>query len=75
MAKVAPSEEVRNANLDALKAAVDDWANSEKERLENENQFLRAVLKGRNATNTGTKNLVTTASLVQESIGEFIGVV
>jgi hypothetical protein len=74
MATLAPTEDARNANLDALQKAVDEWAKVETARLGNETKFLQAVLKGRKSSSTGTKNLEATSKLVQESISEYIGV-
>ena len=47
MARKPPSKDERDSNLDALKEAVDEWADKEKTRLENEVFFMRAVLDGR----------------------------
>lgn len=74
MAKLAPTIDARNSNLDSLQTAVDEWADTEVTRLDNETKFLRAVLQGRGASDIGTKNLESTASLVQEAISEYIGV-
>ena len=72
MTKRAPKDDSRNANLDALKKAVDQWAETETTRLDNEVTFLRAVLEGRKASDVGTKNLATTSSLLQSEINEFL---
>ena len=72
MAKTPPTETDRNAHLDALKTAVDEWAETEKTRLDNEVMFLKAVLKGRKASNTGTKNLATSSTLLQSEINDFL---
>ena len=72
MAKIPPNEAYRNANLDALKARVDEWAESEKARLDNEVMFLKAILEGRKASNTGTKNLATSSKLLQVEIADFL---
>ena len=72
MAKIAPTDDARNANLDALQKAVDEWAETETTRLDNEATFLRAVLSGRKASDAGTQNLATTSSLLQAEINEFL---
>jgi hypothetical protein len=41
----------RKDRLNALKDAVNEWADAETERLENERDFLQSVLEGR--TNSG----------------------
>ena len=67
-----PTKAERDANLQALKDAVDDWAGTEKTRLENETTFLRAVLQGRGASDLGTKNLALASELLQSEINEFL---
>jgi hypothetical protein len=52
-----PTKADRDANLDALQAAVDEWGEKERNRLENEVKFMRAVLKGR----TGSEEAGTEA--------------
>lgn len=74
MSKVAPTVDARNANLDALQTAIDEWVESETSRLDHETRFLRAVLQGRGASDLGTKNLESALSLVQEAISQYIGV-
>lgn len=72
MATKPPTEAERNANLDALQSAIDEWAESEKNRLENEVKFMRSVLQGRGASDTGTKNLATTSDLLVAEVNEFL---
>jgi len=78
MATKLPTEAERNANLDALQKAVDQWADSEKIRLENEVKFMRAVLQGRGAVPgeggvyAGTSNLSTTSTLLQAEVDQFL---
>jgi hypothetical protein len=74
MAKIPPTEAERNASLDALQAAVDEWAETETTRLDNEVTFLRAVLSGRNASDLGSKNLAQTSNLLQAEINDFLQV-
>ena len=72
MAAQPPTKAERDANLDKLKIAVDEWAESEKVRLENETFFMRSVLQGRGASDLGTKNLATASRLLQTEINEFL---
>ncbi len=72
MAAQPPTKAERDANLDALKEAVDEWAESERTRLENETFFMRSVLQGRGASNLGTKNLALASTLLQVEINEFL---
>lgn len=72
MATIPPTKAERDANLDALQEAVDEWSGKEETRLDNESKFLRAVVQGRGASNTGTQNLEKTASLTQSEIDQFI---
>lgn len=62
----------RDANLDALKEAADEWFDKEKTRLENETKFLRAVLEGRGMTDVLNKNLNLAADLVAAEVNAFI---
>jgi hypothetical protein len=72
MAKTVPTRTERDANLDSLKSAVDEWSKTEMGRLENEVKFMRSVLQGRAASDAGTKNLAAVAELVQVEIDEFV---
>lgn len=72
MASQPPTKAERDANLDSMQTALDQWADSEKTRLENEVKFMRAVLQGRGASNTGSKNLASTSALLQTEINDFI---
>lgn len=72
MAAQPPTKAERDANLDALKEAVDEWAESEKARLENETFFMRAVLQERGATDLGSKNLAAVSAVLQAEINEFL---
>lgn len=74
MAKTPPTETDRNTHLNDLQTAVDDWAETEKTRLDNEVTFLRSVLAGRNASDVGTKNLAQTSVLLQVEINDFLRV-
>ncbi len=45
--------ERRNALLDELKVALDDWAETEEEKVQKEIDFMKSVLRGR----TGSERL------------------
>ena len=73
MASTPPTRKDRDANLDALKKAVDEFVQTERTRLENEVRFLRAVLEKRGgAPNASEKNLAAAGSLTQTEIDAFI---
>lgn len=64
--------DTRDKNLDALKAAVKEWTKKEKERLENEVKFMRAVLQGRGASNAAAKNLESASLKAVVEINSFL---
>lgn len=72
MAKNPPTKAERDANLDQLKKAVDDWFEDEKKRLDNETKFMRSVLQGRGASDAGTRNLAAVSALLQVEVDEFV---
>jgi hypothetical protein len=73
MANSPPTEQERNDNLDALQEAVDEWAVKEKERIENEVQFLRKVRKGRTGDDkASTRNLAQAEALIVAEINNFL---
>ena len=72
MAKQPPTTAQRDANLDALQKALDEWATTESARLENEVKFMRAILQGRGASSAGSKNLAATSVLLQTAINDFV---
>jgi hypothetical protein len=72
MSAIQPSTAKRNANLDKLLAAANEWAAKEQSRLENEVKFMRSVLSGRGSTKTGTGNLATIKPLIEAEIDEFL---
>lgn len=72
-AKRPPTKDERDANLDALQAAVDEWGEKEQTRLENEVKFMRAVLLGRTGSEeAGTQALDAASALLQAEIDDFI---
>lgn len=72
MAKTPPTTDERDANLDKLTKAMDDWFEDEKRRLDNEAKFMRSVLKGRGVSDAGTRNLDEASALLQSEVDEFI---
>jgi hypothetical protein len=70
----ATTEAERNSNLDALKEAVDEWADKEIDRLDKEAKFLRAVQQGRGAEKATALNFVEDVALVQDELDLFISV-
>lgn len=71
--KRPPTKTERDAHLDALQSAVDEWGEKEKSRLENEVKFMRAVLKGRTGSEeAGTQALDSASALLQAEIDDFI---
>lgn len=64
-----PTKSSRDANLKALKKAVEDWATKEIERLDNEARFMKAVVKGRTGSEElGALNLSEAKELVTDEL-------
>jgi len=72
MALLPPDKESRDANLNALLAATQEWGQKEKTRLDNETLFLRSVLTGRGATAAGDANLEAAVSALEGEIDQYI---
>jgi hypothetical protein len=72
MATLPPDKTSRDANLNALLAAVQEWGQKEKTRLDNETLFLRSVLTGRGATAAGDANLEQAVSALKEEIDQYV---
>lgn len=63
----------REDRLNALKDAVNEWADAETERLENERDFLQSVLEGRTSSGQLSTHIQERASvLTQEEINSFL---
>jgi len=63
----------RDARLDALKAATDEWADKEIKRLEDEAVFLKSILKGRTgAGRLVNQNVADSSKLVVDKISQFL---
>lgn len=67
-----PLKSTRDANLDKLKGAVDDWADKEIKRIQNENKFMQDVLKGRGSGSSATLNLSKATEVAVADIQEFL---
>lgn len=63
----------RDARLDRLKQALDDWHTNEKSRLEDEASFLKSVLRGRTGSERlARENTAEAEVLVVEDITSFL---
>ena len=63
----------RDARLDALKAAVVDWADKEIKQLNNEATFLKSILKGRTgAGRLADQNVEDSSKFVVAEISQFL---
>lgn len=72
MATIAPTKAKRDENLRKLKSAVEEYGKNEKTRLEEETKYLRSVLEGRGASNSGTKNISQASELLAQAVTDFI---
>lgn len=72
MAKSVPDKTARDANLDALRTAVDEWVDKEVTRLDNEVAFMRDVIKGRGAKEASMKNLTAATKVAVSDIQAFL---
>jgi len=76
MASYPPTKDARDKNLQTLLIKVNEWGAKEKMRIENETQFLRSVLMGRQKSNDpGTQNLdvlLKADGLLQSAINDFV---
>lgn len=63
----------RDAQLDRLKEAFDDWYSREKSRLEDESTYLKSVLRGRTGSERLAQENTTEAEvLVVNDIESFL---
>ena len=63
----------RDARLDALKEATDEWADKEIKRYEDEAEFLKSILKGRTgAGRLANQNVADSSKLVVDGISQFL---
>lgn len=75
MAIVTQAEiDARNERLQGLKTAVDDFAENEVKRIENETKFLKSVLTGRGADKTAVVNLLDGTKALEEEITRYLEV-
>lgn len=64
--------DARDARLDKLASAVEEWATKEEIRIENETKFLRSVLVGRGADNAAVLNLTEGAAELTAEIDRYL---
>ncbi len=65
--------EERDARLDRLQEAFDEWYDSERQRLEDEATFLKSVLRGRTGSERLSRENTTEAEvLVVNDITSFL---
>lgn len=63
----------RDARLDRLKQALDDWHENERGRLEDEATFLKSVLRGRTGSERlARENTAEAEVLVVDDITSFL---
>lgn len=63
----------REDRLNALKDAINEWADAEIERIESEQEFLQSVLEGRTSTGQLAAHITERASvLTEEEINAFL---
>jgi hypothetical protein len=73
MADSATLRADRDARLDALKKATDEWADKEIKRLEDEAKFLKSILKGRTgAGRLANQNVADASKLTVDEIAQFL---
>jgi hypothetical protein len=67
------TQEERNARLDKLKTAVNDWADKEEERLTKEATLLKKILRGREGSERLNNASVESASdLLVDELDQFL---
>ncbi len=63
----------RNALLDQLKAAVDDWHEAESKRITDEAEFVKSVMRGRTGSERANRsNTAAARVLVIDDIQSFL---
>lgn len=73
MPTLAERKADRDARLDALKAATDEWADKETARLTDEATFLKSILKGRTgAGRLANQNVADSSKLLVSEISQFL---
>ncbi len=76
MVETAPVSEAqveRDKRLTELKAATIEWADKEKQRLEDEATFLKSILQGRTGAGRLTnQNVADSSKLVVDEIAQFL---
>lgn len=72
MADLVPDKATRDANLDALVEAANEFFEQEKTRLDSESKFLRSVLKKRGADQVAALNLRESVLSMQDEIANYL---
>lgn len=73
MSTTPADTEKRNQLLDDLKSAVDDWAQSEEDKINKEADFVKSVLRGRTGSERLARSNATEAQvLVVNDITSFL---
>lgn len=73
MATIDSATIERDKRLDELKSSVEEWADKEIKRLEDEEEFLKSILQGRTGAGRLIKQNVSDASkLVVDRISQFL---
>lgn len=73
MAVKDPAQEQRNALLDDLTSALEDWYKVETKAIKDEADFVRSTVKGRGGAMSLSKNNVETAKvLVIDDVNSFL---
>ena len=73
MSTTPADTEKRNQLLDDLKQAVDDWAQSEEDKINKEADFVKSVLRGRTGSERLARSNTTEAQvLVLNDVTSFL---
>lgn len=68
-----PATERRNALLDELRQATDDWATAEEQKVQKEIDFMKSVMRGRTGSERLQRSNTTEARvLVIDDISSFL---
>ena len=70
---MAGDKAARDARLDALKTAVDEWSTKEKKRYEDEAKFLQSVIDGHTGVGkTVSANAQKSSDYAVDQISQFL---
>jgi hypothetical protein len=69
----SPTKAARDARLDTLKVAVDEWGKKEKKRYEDEAKFLQSVIDGHTgAGKVVSANTQKSSAYAVDKISQFL---